>query len=371
MGSIRSLIEDARKLPHVPLNSAEAYSRAVPELVKHTSSRILSSALSRELTGGNQRSLIEDNHGNHAMFMSNVFIIGEYKLLARTLPWVYKVYTARGFSEKYFPEVVRSFMEGVSLYLPPDKSEEILTIYRWMLENHERLLLLSGSLSDSEAPGSSEWLQKKTSFLKALLEGDSRKCLEISAQSYDSPSDIEEFYVQVIQPAMYAVGVLWENNEISVAQEHLASAIVTRTIGASSVNTAVDQDRNKRVVVTACASEFHEIGAWMVSDHFEHMGWHVRYLGANTPVSDLMTLLEDFKPSILALSVTMSFNLVHAKELMKRVRENERTRNIKVLIGGRVINENPELCQTLGANGYAEDIYGIDSVIGGWDEPAR
>jgi len=368
MSESNSLMDSSHTLPHVPLDSAEAYQESIPELVKHTNARILSIADSIEITGENPWSVVEDNHRNHAMFMSNVFFIGEYKLLARTLPWVYKVYTARGFSRNYFPEVVRSFIEGVSLVIPPDKSGEILAIYNWMLMNHDKVLNLSCEVSEKELPGGPEWLHRKTAFLKALLRGDSRECLRISSESVKSPGDIEEFYVQVIQPAMYEVGALWENNEISVAQEHLASAIVTRTISSLNVLASADHIKGKRAVVTASTSEFHEIGAWMVSDHFEYLGWQVRYLGANTPISDLMDLLEDFKPSILALSVTMPFNLVHARELIDTVKGNNTTRSINVLVGGRVFNENPELWETIGADGYAADVSAIDSVIGGWDE---
>ncbi len=368
MDAYADFLNSASSLPHVPLRSAEAYRKAIPVLRKHTNTVIGSRDDFRELTGGNPESTVEDNHGNHAMFMSTVFITGEYSLLAKTLPWVYRAYTARGFARDYFPEVVRAFMDGVSRYLPAEGATEILAIYSWMLDNHPVILDLAEGSTELIPSTDPRWIERKASFLRALLSGDHGGCIEIARSSVHSNEDLEDFYLQIIQPAMYEIGVLWERNEISVAQEHLASAIVTRTLGALDAAERFQGIRDRRVVVSASPGEFHEIGAWMVSDYFDSRGWQVRYLGANTPLEDLIALLVDFRPSILALSVTMSFNLVAAKEIIETVRAEELCSSIRVLVGGRVFNENEELWKSIGADGFASDLSEIGGVLREWDE---
>ncbi len=370
MYSSEHLLEGALGLPHVPLASAEAYTAAMPLLRKHTNTVIGNRDDFPSLTGGNPPGMVEDNHRNHTMFMSTVFTIGEYELLAATLPWVYRAYMAHGFSPGYFPEVVKAYMEGVSIHVPRELSGEILEIYSWILDSHRRLLELAGASGELIPPTGPEWLERKLEFLRALLEGDHRKCMTIASGAVRSSEDLERFYMQVVKPAMYEIGALWENDEISVAQEHLASAIVTRMMGALDAAELVVPDKDKRVVVTSSASEFHEIGAWMVSDFFENRGWQVRYLGANTPVSDLLDLLRDFRPSVLALSVTMPFNLVAAKKLIEAVKADDDTAGLKIIVGGRVFNQNEGLWRAMGADGYAPDLSGIEGVIGGWNESA-
>lgn len=363
-----TLLNSASSLPRVPLRSAEAYRESIPVLRKHTNTMIGGRDDFRELTGGSPESTVEDNHGNHAMFMSTVFLTGEYSLLAKTLPWVYRAYSARGFSSNYFPEVVRAFMDGVSRYLPHEAVAEILAVYSWMIEKHPVILDLAEGTTELIPPSDPRWIERKAAFLRALLSGDHRGCIGIAQSSVRSSEDLEDFYQQIIQPAMYEIGVLWERNEISVAQEHLASAIVTRTLSALDISDRLQGSKDRRVVVSASPGEFHEIGAWMVSDYFDSRGWQVRYLGANTPLEDLIDLLVDFRPSILALSVTMSFNLVAAKEIIEAVRAEELCSGVRILVGGRVFNENEALWKSIGADGFASDLSEIGGVLREWNE---
>ncbi len=91
----------------------------------------------------------------------------------------------------------------------------------------------------------------------------------------------------------------------------------------------------------------------MVSDLLELDGWQVRYLGANTPMEDLMKLLEDFRPQLLAISVIMPFNLDEVKKLIAAIRNKESLRGIKIMVGGRVFMTVPDIWSEIGADATA------------------
>lgn len=63
-------------------------------------------------------------------------------------------------------------------------------------------------------------------FLDYLIAGNRKKCSNIAKDYLDKGLSIEKLYENVFKEALYAVGELWEYNKISVATEHLASAIV-------------------------------------------------------------------------------------------------------------------------------------------------
>jgi len=61
-------------------------------------------------------------------------------------------------------------------------------------------------------------------YLASLLEGNRQACQKIVSQLLASGIEIRQLYVGLFQHALYQVGELWEQNQISVAKEHLATA---------------------------------------------------------------------------------------------------------------------------------------------------
>lgn len=146
------------------------------------------------------------------------------------MPWVYRSYHARGFDYAYFPLELKAWKKALISHLTPALSEEILPLYDWMLNLHESLI--AAAEIPTEAPPlehSPERREQLKQLLIYLLRGD-RKASQnwLSALQSDPSLSLSEIYLELLQPAMQQVGLLWEKGKISVAQEHLASALVSR-----------------------------------------------------------------------------------------------------------------------------------------------
>jgi methanogenic corrinoid protein MtbC1 len=212
-----------------------------------------------------------------------------------------------------------------------------------MLEQHEVIIKLACSADYStQTPLDPQWLAQKNAFLNALLGGDHRECVQLSETMVRTSADLEEFYLNIVQPCMYEIGILWERGFISVAQEHLASSIVARVLAGVSMVDISAEPLSSRAVISAAPDEFHEIGAWMVSDILEHDGWQVRYLGANTPTDDLIKMLKSFHPHVLALSVTMPFNLHKVQLVIRKIRSEVELNDLYIIVGGNAFNQSKD-----------------------------
>jgi len=117
-----------------------------------------------EVTGYNAFELMQDNHRHHAAFMSTVFCLGNYELLTRTIPWVYRAYSSRGYSYDYFPIELRAWVDALRVFADAKFTSEIVAIYNWMLERHEDMILLSQSTLPEPLPVHEKWLDRKTRF---------------------------------------------------------------------------------------------------------------------------------------------------------------------------------------------------------------
>ena len=144
-------------------------------------------------------------------------------------------------------------------------------------------------------------------------------------------------------------------NDISVAEEHVATAIVGRIAAALYPRFASVDAYRGEAVVTAGQNEFHELGARMLADLLEMEGWDVTYLGANTPKEELLVNLKQKKPFMVALSIATVFNLNQVRQTIEMIKTDTETRDIKIMVGGLAFNGMPQLWDDFGADGYAAD----------------
>lgn len=114
-----------------------------------------------------------------------------------------------------------------------------------------------------------------------------------------------EIFTRVLTPAMYRIGERWERAEITVADEHLATAISNRVMGLVYGALAVEMPSSKeRVLITAVEGDQHVMGLRMIADILEGVGYETIYLGADTPLDGLLTSIERWQPSVVALGGT-------------------------------------------------------------------
>ncbi len=166
---------------------------------------------------------------------------------------------------------------------------------------------------------------------------------------------IKDIYLHVLQPVQYEIGLLWQLNKISVALEHYASSVTQLVMSQLYSSICHKSKKSKGRIVAVCASgELHEIGIRMVADFFEMEGWKTHFLGANMPVNDLVQTLLAQKPDLLAISASMSSNVVKTKKVIKAVRSSQ-THGITIIVGGYLFNRVPELWKQVGADYYAKD----------------
>lgn len=170
-------------------------------------------------------------------------------------------------------------------------------------------------------------------FLAALLAGNRTQCRAIFESWLAADMDLRVLYQERLQPALYTLGELWEQGQISVATEHLASAITEGLLNLIYPR-LFDRPRNGKSAVVACAvNEYHQIGGKMVADLFAMNGWRADFLGANTSVRDLLDLLRETRPDVVVLSLAIQFNLERLLQTTATLRNA--FPEIPILVGGQ------------------------------------
>lgn len=176
-------------------------------------------------------------------------------------------------------------------------------------------------------------MNESTQLSDLFLQGQEEEALKYVQDFLESHSH-EQLYGELLTPAMYRIGELWEQNEISVAEEHLATAVCDFVLSATELRNK-DKDGRKKAMIFGPEGEEHYIGLKMVAAMFREEGYDVRYMGPNLPLDSALGLAEDWQPDVVALSGA----LAHRLPVLKTYAEAFAQVGSKpaVLIGGRAV----------------------------------
>jgi MerR family transcriptional regulator, light-induced transcriptional regulator len=172
-------------------------------------------------------------------------------------------------------------------------------------------------------------------FTKAILKGDVQSLTELYTSSIQSKVDSLTFYESVVKPAMYRIGDLWEKNQITVADEHLATASLKYFL-ASLFTPYEVSERHPKGLLFCIEGEQHSLGLELTNEIFKEQHWNTRYLGANVPVKDAVTFVQAWKPQAVAISIGMTTSISLLKKCLEEIEKVQP--DITILIGGRLIS---------------------------------
>ncbi|MFT9849203.1 cobalamin B12-binding domain-containing protein [Aneurinibacillus sp. REN35] len=177
--------------------------------------------------------------------------------------------------------------------------------------------------------------QEVQHFAEYLLEGNQLAAYEI-VMSISEQSDIC-IYEQVLTEAMRYVGMLWENNRISVADEHLATSVCDFVLSQYAFyrRKAERKERRPKVMLLCVEGEQHYLGIKMVHSLFEEYGWDARFLGANLPMEAALSQASQWKPNVVCLSFTLINRLQDITNYARAFEGLEH--KTTVMIGGRLV----------------------------------
>jgi methanogenic corrinoid protein MtbC1 len=173
---------------------------------------------------------------------------------------------------------------------------------------------------------------------------------------------VREVYEQVLGPVQQELGRLWHMNDLTVAEEHFATATTAMVMSQLYPHLPRKPRHGKVVVAASVQGNQHDLGVRMVCDYFEMEGWRAVYLGANVPAPDLAIAVEHFACDLLCLSAYLPTQLRAVEDTIASVRAQEAGQRCKVLVGGPAFLEADVLWREIGADGYAQSAQDAVSV---------
>lgn len=192
-------------------------------------------------------------------------------------------------------------------------------------------------------------------MLTLLISGDERGVLTLMESVLRSGNDLYFLYLDVLVPAMSAIGTKWKDGEIDVFVEHRASGIAARSAARIGLRFSKRGVRKGTVLLGSPEGEWHALGSQLLSDLIHFEGWKVDDLGANVPVESFVAAAMEV-PDVVAVCIasTMKETLPAMSETITKIKKASNN-SIPCFVGGAAVLDS-EHAENLGADYWAGDL---------------
>ncbi|RPI11356.1 MAG: cobalamin B12-binding domain-containing protein [Actinobacteria bacterium] len=173
------------------------------------------------------------------------------------------------------------------------------------------------AIAESQAQPSSEVVQDDTSEpvnasdLRALSHAWQRALDDFDEPSAQAVLDrlLSSFSLattlrDVVLPYLHRLGDRWERGEVTIAQEHFASNVIRGRL--AGLARGWGSGHGPRAILACPPGELHDLSLLIFGIVLNRNGWRIEYLGADTPVQELVGAVGRARPDLVVVAATTS-----------------------------------------------------------------
>jgi MerR family transcriptional regulator, light-induced transcriptional regulator len=157
---------------------------------------------------------------------------------------------------------------------------------------------------------------------------------------------VETVLREVIMPYLHDVGERWQRGAISVGQEHFASNVLRGRLAALARGWGHGQ--GPRAILACPPGELHDLPILAFGIALNRNGWRIGYLGADTPIDELIRTAAATRPDLVVLGATTPERFDGTAPALSRL-----ARSVRLALGGR--GATPAFARRTGAIHLSED----------------
>jgi excisionase family DNA binding protein len=195
----------------------------------------------------------------------------------------------------------------------------------------------NAAAATSEAAAKSERFDAERTaeqFFAALGRGRAGEATALLLEAHMRGAALDAIFDAVVAPSLRRVGDLWYGEEMSVADEHLATCTAKRAVESLAASTRRAGAKAGAAVCCAAEEEMHTVPVLCAQAVLEGAGWDVRNLGGHTPFFALAEYVEKQRPALVCVSATLQRELEHNARDYAQLSAAARACGARVVLGG-------------------------------------
>lgn len=197
-------------------------------------------------------------------------------------------------------------------------------------------------------------------FARMSMKSEARELLEFVDKCILDSCAFDSIYVDLLAPAARRLGEYWDSDHsdfVDVTMGLWRIQEILRELTLRIPPAAVAGFGQRSALFSPMPGEQHSLGTLMIAECFYRAGWDADILIEPTH-SELIGKFANRHFDLIGLTVSCDCPNGELKNLVSAIRSVSSNSGVCIMVGGRLINENPNLVEECGADATAEDAPG-------------
>jgi len=199
-------------------------------------------------------------------------------------------------------------------------------------------------------------------YLRDAVLGNRGPAVQLTLDLLDRRVSRERIVVDLLAAAQREVGQRWYCNELTPADEHLASGVTAAALDMLMSDETVPPADGGLTVVTCAEGDFHALAAQMFGELLRGHGLGVTVLGASSPAEVVAEYLVRSGADSLAVSCSVPIFFPGVLRLI----DVAHRQGIPVIVGGLAFGVSARRAERLGADAWALTAADAAVILSGW-----
>jgi methanogenic corrinoid protein MtbC1 len=240
---------------------------------------------------------------------------------------------------------------------PPGEAEELARLVEG--EIIPRLLLVHAPTGLSTTPDAPVKLGPETTEKFALysLSSSHDSLMAIVGGLLQQGVPMESIYLDLLGPAARRLGEFWTDDQVSFADVTIALGRLQQVVRELSLHGPVEEgaaSAGRAALFAPAPGEQHTFGVVIVEEFFRRSGWRT-WTELSGAELEVIGAVQAHRFDVFGMTLSSDERLDQVVPLLMSIRRASRNRDIRVMVGGRLFLERPELVAKIGADAMAAD----------------
>jgi methanogenic corrinoid protein MtbC1 len=169
--------------------------------------------------------------------------------------------------------------------------------------------------------------------------------------------------IEILEPALVRVGLLWGQESVSLAQTFVAAKIAEDVLVRCLPEVGKAGLHQSPVVIGNIEDDFHGLGRRIVVTFLRAAGWEVHDLGNDVPAEQFVDKALEVQAAVVGVSAMMQTTALNIRKIRALIDARGLQDRLKLAVGGAVFNWRPELVAEVGGDGTATNAAGADALL--------
>lgn len=213
------------------------------------------------------------------------------------------------------------------------------------------------SAENSAGPANAITAEDVEKFSLLSTTSDARELLDFVDKCLANGSSVDSIYVDLLAPTARRLGEYWESDErdfVDVTMGLWRIQEILRELTLRIPPPALAGFGQRSALFSTMPGEQHSFGTLMIAECFYRAGWDADIM-IEPSQSELIGKFAGRHYDLIGLTVSLDCPKATLSGLVKAIRSVSSNPETRIMMGGRVINDDPGLIEVCGADATASD----------------